>query len=61
MPKKVYYKKCQCSTNLQPVFSGATWELDLRSRPIFGLTIESVKDLWLEVYHNTPKIYTNHQ
>ena len=27
-PKKVHYKKRQCSANLQPVFSVATWESD---------------------------------
>ena len=30
--------------NLQPVFSGTTWKSDKRSRPILGLTIESVRD-----------------
>ena len=32
---------------LQPVFSGATWESDQGSRPILGLTSESVRDLLL--------------
>ena len=34
--KKMYYKKCQCSGNLQPVFSGATCESDQGSRSILG-------------------------
>ena len=30
---------------------------DKGSRPILGLTIESVRDLLLELFHSTPKIY----